>query len=143
MGKQKKRYLAWAESEMDAWLAGDVESSVACFSADGARISLDPFGDHSIVQGGQALRKAYEEKAANWHNKKVISLEVLSANEQRAVIHAWKSWTTSEGEEKACTYIQLVKLDKRDQCTEYREWNMVKIKNKAAVSADLESKERV
>ena len=86
MGKQKDRYSKWAETEMKAWLSGDVEASVACYSPDCTRISVNPFGDDSIIQGRAAIRTAYEDKAANWQNKRPISYEVLSANKERAII---------------------------------------------------------
>jgi len=132
MGKQKDRYGKWAETEMNAWLSGDVEASVACYSDDCTRISVNPFGDDTIIQGSEAIRTAYADKAANWQNKQLISFEVLSANKEQPIFHAWKSWTTVEGKEKACTYIQIVKLDRKNRCTEYREWNVVKVRDEEA-----------
>jgi len=125
MGKQKKRYRSWGEAEMNAWLSGDVETSVDCFSEDCARVSVNPFGNHRIIQGREALRAAYGDKASGWHNRKFISFEVLSANKERAVLHSWKSWTNNEGQDMACNYISVVKLDRNDRCTDYSEWNVV------------------
>ena len=111
---------------MNAWLSGDVEASVACFSEDGLRISVHPFGNHRKIEGRQALREAFQQKAMDWRKKRLISFEVMSANKERAIFHSWKSWTNSEGQDMACNYIQLVKLNAKDQCSEYTEWNVVK-----------------
>ena len=129
MGKQKDRYRAWGEAEMNAWLAGDVEASVDCFSEDCSRVSVDPFGNHRIIHGREALREAYHQKSSDWHNKKLISIEVLSAKKERAILNSWKSWTNSVGQEMACNYINIVKLDQNDRCTEYMEWKVVKVRS--------------
>ena len=132
MGKQKDRYRRWGEAEMNAWLLGDVEASVDCFSEDCTRVSVNPFGNHKIIQGREALREAYGDKASYWYNRKLISFEVLSANKERGILHSWKSWTNKEGQDMACNYISIIKLDRNDRCTDYSEWNVVKAKEEEA-----------
>ena len=132
MGKQKDRYKAWAEAEMNAWLSGDIDASVACFAENCSRVAVNPFGKHRKIQGLDALRETYHDKATNWRNKNLISFEVLSANKVRGIIHSWKSWTNQGGRDMACTYINIVKLDEDNRCTEYKEWNVVRTKEEEA-----------
>ena len=136
MAKQKERYKAWGEAHMNAWVKGDVEAEMDFWAEDCAYMSVNPFGEHSAVQGREAIRQDFESMSANWSNKKLMENEVLSANKERGIFHTWVSWTSKDGKEWACTYINIVSLDENDKCTKYTEWNVVKAKEYEAEDSD-------
>jgi hypothetical protein len=128
VAKQKKRYQAWSDTAINAWVEGDVEAAVNSWADECTRTGADPFGEHWTIQGRDALREVFAGWSENWSNKKVIKNEVLSANKERGILHTWLSWTNKNGKDVACTYICIVRLDQNDKCTEYREWNVVETK---------------
>ena len=136
MVKQKDRYKAWGEALMNAWLEGDVEAEMDLWAEDCTYTAVDPFGEHSTAQGRDALRQGSENMAANWSNKKLIEHKVLSANKERGIFHTWVSWTSKDGREMACTYINIVSLDENDQCTKYTEWNVAKAREVESEQTD-------
>jgi len=136
VAKQKERYKAWGKAYTSAWVSGDVEAMMDCWAQDCIHIAFDPFGDHRITQGREALRELYADKAANRSNKKLIEHEVLSANKERGIFHTWVSWTTKDGEEWACTHINIVHLDENDRCAKYTEWNVAWAKEEQTESPD-------
>jgi len=128
MGKQKDRYQAWADAHMQAWIEGDVEARLDLYTENSTYLAMHPFGDHTTAEGLEAMRRGEEAMAANWSDKKVIENEVLSANKERGILHTWVSWTAKDGQEWACTYINIIHLDENDNCTSYTEWNVVEAK---------------
>lgn len=136
MAKQKERYKAWAAAYAKAWVAGDVEAMMACWAQECSHTAVDPFGEHGTTTGREAIRALYANKSASRDNRKLIEHEVLSANKKRGILHRWVSWTSENGQEWACTHINIVHLDKNDQCTKYREWNVAWPKEDEAAGPD-------
>jgi ketosteroid isomerase-like protein len=128
VAKQRKRYQEWSNTVINALVEGDVEAAMNGWAEDCIRIGVDPFEEHWIIKGRDALREAFENWAENWSNTKVIKTEILSAHKARGIFNTWLSWTNSEGKNMSCTFICIVNLDKNDKCTEYREWNVVRAK---------------
>ena len=124
MVKQKERYRIWEESFAKAWVSGDMEAMMACWAEECSHTAVDPFGEHKTTTGREAIRALYAQKAASREDKKLIEHEVLSANKERGILHRWVSWTNEDGQEWACTHINIVQLDEHDRCTKYTEWNV-------------------
>jgi hypothetical protein len=128
MGKQIDRYQAWADAHIQAWAEGDVDAGMDSYSENCTYTAMNPFGDHRTVEGHEAMRQGEVAMAENWSDKKVIKNEVLSANNERGILHTWVSWTVKDGKEWACTFINIIHLDENDKCTKYIEWNVAKVK---------------
>ena len=136
MGKQTDRYQAWGDAHIQAWVAGDVDAVMDSYAENCTRIAMNPFGDHWTFKGKEAIRQVIEGMAKKWSDKKVIENEVLSANKERGILHTWTSWTRKDGKQAACTYINIIHLDKNDKCTNYTEWDVVMVKEEEAEDAD-------
>jgi hypothetical protein len=132
VAKQKERYGAWGEAMMNAWVEGDVEAAMEGWAEDCTTTAVDPFGNHRTSQGLEAVRQGLEHMATKWSNRKLIENKVLSANKKRGILHTWTSWTSGDGQEMACTFINILSLDKNDRCSKYTEWNVVKKKKDEA-----------
>lgn len=135
MGKQIDRYQAWGDAHIQAWAEGDVDAQMDSYTENCTRIAMNPFGDHWTVEGKEAIRQVIEGMATNWSDKKVLENQVLSANKERGILHTWCSWTTKDGKQAACTYINIIHLDENDKCTKYTEWDVVETKEEEAEDA--------
>ena len=99
---------------------------MACWAQDCCHISIDPFGEHRTTRRRKAIRELYENKSANWRDKKLNERQVLSANKERGILNTWVSWTAKDGQEWACNYISMIHLDEQNKCAKYTEWNVAR-----------------
>ncbi|MCP4210005.1 MAG: nuclear transport factor 2 family protein [Halieaceae bacterium] len=125
MGKQKDRYHAWGYAHHQAWAAGDVDAVMDTYAESSIMISMSPFGDHWTAEGKEAIREVWEG-TPKLSDKKIIEIDVLSANKERGIVHGWTSWTSEDGKKWACTHIMIVHLDENDKCTKQQDWDLAK-----------------
>lgn len=127
MTNLEKRYKTLSEAMFKTFVEGDVEAQVSLWAEGCTRTSIDAFGEHSVIQGQDAIREA-AKGWASWKDLRLLKNEILSTSEEKGIGNAVVRWTGSDGREWSCDFIYVITLDENDRCVSYIEWNVVKPK---------------
>jgi len=127
--KPENRYLAWSQAVFQAFTDGDTEGQLAHWAENCTRTAIDPFGEHHVVKGKDAILEL-AEIWATVNDMRLLKNEILSVSDERGIGNANVRWTGKDGEEYACNFIYIITLDEEDKCTNYTEWNVVRSRKK-------------
>ena len=125
MKDHNERYKTWSDASIKAWCNKDVNAQLLLFVEHSSYQAADPFDQNEILRGKSALRD-YLQSFSSIKDACMLKNEILSSSADVGIGNARVSWKSESDQTWACDFIYVITLNLDDQCTSYKEWNVVR-----------------